>query len=302
MSDDHLIRRLRAEDPAADIDPNPHSSTGRRLLDQARRRGEKATAMPRRPARRRVVITAIAGLVALSGAGALASGVFDPEPEEVTAVLDDAQPRESAHLEDWRPELTSETVWCIYEDGGGTRTVASEFPLERPLTAENLIEECTSDNDQVRSGESAPPTSTTLCGGVLPDDEITRRLEFTDDQILVGSISDARYHFPVVVGWDTDCRDVDLSGAPAADLQTLDSLDAMNRARELEVGLKAAAIEQCLSREQVVEMAEQVREELHDDWLIIDHMIDDADCYQADLQPEEGWITIGRAGTDVITD
>lgn len=290
MTDD-LIQRLRAHDPAAELDRDPHGPTGRRLLAQARSRGEGATALPRPPWRGRVIV-AVAGLMAVSGAGALAAGVFEPDPADLAVILEDAEPRREVHLDGWRPELTSETIVCAYEGGAGAVTSASEFPLDEPLTAAAITAECTDGNDTVRSGEAAAPQETTLCGGTLAVEDVEERLASLDARVLAGSLEGERPRFPVVLGWQADCADVQLGGAPPMELHPLDSLDEINTARAVELRSKAAALQECLTHERAQELAERGHQRLGPGWLLIDEARPDAACHEVWVEAQEGWITI----------
>jgi hypothetical protein len=288
---DELMQQLRAADPAAELDRDPHGPTGRRLLAQARSRGEGATAL-RRPVRRGRVIVTVAGLMAVSGAGALAAGVFEPDPADVAAILDAAEPHREVHLDGWRPELTSEVIVCAYEGGAGALTSASEFPLDEPLTAAAITAECTHGNDTVRSGEAAAPEETTLCGGTLAVDDVERRLGSVDARVLAGSLDAERPRFPVVLGWHADCEEVQLTGGSPMELQPLDSLDRVNTARAVEVRLKAAALQRCLTHEQAEQLAEQGHRRLGPGWLLIDQSPPDATCHEVWVEAPEGWVTI----------
>lgn len=290
MTDD-LIQQLRAADPAAELDRDPHGPTGRRSFAEARSRGAGATAL-RRPPRRIRVVVAIAGLMAVSGAGALAAGVFEPDPADIADILEAAEPHREVHLDGWRPELTSETIVCAYEGGAGAVTSASEFPLDEPLTAAAIAAECTDGNDAVRSGEAAAPEQTTLCGGTLAVEDVERRLASVEARILAGSLDRERPRFPVVLGWQADCGEVQLAVGSPMDLQPLDSLDAINTAREVEVRLKAAALQECLTHEQAQQLAGEGHQRLGPGWLLIDEARADATCHEVWVEAQEGWITI----------
>jgi hypothetical protein len=286
---DHLVQQLRDADPAAALDPDPHGPTGRRVLAQARARGQGRAVRPRNPRPRRVVV-AVAGLLVLSAAGAVAAGVFDPDPADVDTILSDAEHRFEVHLEGWRPELTSEAVMCAYEDGGLIVTSASEFPLDQPLTQDAITRECIDGNDQVRSEESAPPAATTLCGGTLPADAVEERLASLDARVLEGTLDSHRHRVPVVLGWEADCGDVQLD--TPLDLSPLADLDAINTARAVEVRLKAAALKDCLSRDQAEQLAREGHKRLGAGWLLIDEAHPQATCHEVWVESDHGWVTI----------
>lgn len=68
-----------------------------------------------------------------------------------------------------------------------------------------------------------------------------------------------------------------------------------NRAREVEIGVKADSIETCLSRLDAERLAREARTELGDEWLLIDLGIDGS-CYGVNVEPE--WGVIGVVGID----
>lgn len=292
MNTDELIEHLRQSDPAAGVDRDPQGPTGRLLMLRARQIADGTPPEARARPRRRITLIAVAALLGLSAAAAGAMGVFSPDPADVSAILDDAAPRYEVHLDGWRPELSSETVWCFYADGSSANTIASEFALDEPLTREGLIQECTSGNDAARMLAS-PPTETTLCGATLPDAAVRERLEATDARIVSGSLEDPRAPFPVVLGWKADCETVVLdSSYPSITLHELDSLTAINRAREVEVRLKAAATRGCLSRDQINELVAHATEQLGSAWLVTDESRPGTGCFEVWLEPEISRVAI----------
>lgn len=294
---DHLLEQLRAADPATGLDEDPHGPTAQRLRMQARSLGERAVAIDRPSPRGRIVI-AVTGILVLSGVGAFAAGVFDPDPADVAAILDSAEEegRFEVHLEGWRPELTSEVVICAYRDGPGAVTSASEFPLDEPLTHQALIDECVSGNDSVRSGEAPSPSEVTLCGGSLTADGVEQRLDSLNARLIAGSLTEPRYQVPVVLGWDADCSEVELDEHPDRTLHPLVSLDEINVARAEEVRLKAATLQSCLEHDEATRLATDARERLGDAWLLIEQSATDAVCHEIWVEAEPSWITIvGRS-------
>lgn len=294
---DHLLEQLRAADPATGLDVDPHGATGRRLRVQARSRGGRPGTTDRRSTRGRIVL-AVAGLLLGSGVGAFAGGVFDPDPADVAAILDraDEEGRFEAHLEDWRPELTSEVVICAYRQGPGAVTPVSEFPLGEPLTREALIAECLSGTDPVRSGESGAPTDVTLCGARLTADGVEERLRGLDARLVAGSLRGPRHAVPVVLGWQADCSRVELEEHPDRTLQPLGSLDDLNAARAEEVRLRAAALTSCLGHDDATRLALKAHERLGDAWLVLDESAPGAHCHEVWVEAEPGWITVvGRS-------
>jgi hypothetical protein len=290
---DHVLEQLRAADPATGLDGDPHGPTGRRLRMQARSRGERPVAIDR-PSRRGRIAIVVAGLLLSTGAGAFATGVFDADPADVDLILENAEDegRFEVHLEGWRPELTTEVVICAYQDGPGAVTSASEFPLHEPLTRQALLDQCVSGNDSVRSGEAVAPTETTLCGGSITAEGVEQRLGSLNARLIAGSLRDARYQVPVVLGWHADCSEVELDGHPDRTLHPMVSLDEINIARAEEVGLKAAALRSCLDHDDATRLATAAHDRLGDAWLLIDESATDAVCHEVWVEAEPSWITI----------
>lgn len=266
---DRVDQRMRAADPAAAIDRDPHGNSARQLLQQARNNGGAPPAALGRPPRKRMVVAIAAIFTVLGSVAAVAAGVFSPDPADVSAILDDATKAAEVHGEGWRPVLNAEAVLCVYANGHSTSTFASEFPLDQPLTQNALEKECTTGNDIVRSGLAAAPTDMTICQARATTAELETRIAERGERIVRGRIDGDRPGSPVVLGWDGDCASTQLSQRPHAHLSALTSLDTLNRVREVEVGLRAASLDRCLTEESALDMAEHARQRLPGQWPIL---------------------------------
>jgi hypothetical protein len=250
----------------------------------------------KRPKLGRIAALAAVFLVVSAGV-AVAAGVFSPDPKDVALLEDEAEVGFESHELGWRPALRTESVWCMYDLSTGADTPVSEFPLGEPLTMEALLAECGTGNDVARNLE-AEPTEYTLCRATFTDqtyrDRIAQDKRFN---IIEGDLSADRPGFPVVLAWETNCQTTTLETSFQVDLAPLTSLDDLNHAREVEVGLKADALESCLTRDEADEAARAARAELGDSWLVIDMNLDGAvDCYAVDLEPQ--WGTVAVIGQD----
>lgn len=245
-----------------------------------------------RPRIGRIAALAAAFLVVSAGV-AVAAGVFSPDPEDVAMLEEEGKQGAEVHMEGWRPALRTESVWCMYDLNTGADTPVSEFPLGEPLTMEALLAECGTGNDVARNLE-AEPTEYTLCRATFTDQ--TYRDRIAQDErfsIIEGDLSVDRPGFPVVLAWEANCDTTTLETSFQVDLAPLTSLDDLNHAREVEVGLKADALESCLTRDEADQAARAARAELGDSWLLIDMNLDGAvDCYAVDLEPQWGTVAV----------
>jgi len=102
----------------------------------------------------------------------------------------------------------------------------------------------------------------TLCEGRLPAEYVQWALE--DLGPVDGSLDGSRYHFPVVLGWETDCAGAAVDTRPPAILRELTSLDAVNQVREIDILLAAAGLNGVLLDEARA-AADEARSRLEDD-------------------------------------
>lgn len=288
---DRIDERLLATDPAEGLDGDPAGPRGRRLRDEARRRGSAMPKTGRGTPRERLIVVIAATVTVLSSVTAIATGMFEPDPADVSTILHNAAGQAQVHLDGWRPELRAEAVWCVYGDGSTISTYASEFALDQPLTEELLTSECTSGNDLVRN-LARPPADVTVCGAIVPRQDVQRGLGERGERITSGQLSDDRHRFPVVLGWDADCATAQLGTTPSVDLAALTSFDAINQAREVEISLRAAAVQHCLNDTQAHEMAEQARSHLANDWVVATGNAIRPRCYQVQLDAERGLLLV----------
>lgn len=265
MTVEQLYRQLREADPAAGLDRDPHGPTANHLMERARTGTTRISA----PSRRTRTVVALAAALMVVSTGAVATGVFQPDPADVATIMDDAQEAADVHLPGWRPVLNAEDVWCHYPGGQSIRTPASEFPLDEPLTLDHITAECAT-NDLARILDT-PPATSTVCAATIADGAYDERFAARDEPVLDGDISQARPIFPVVLGWDATCEQIDLDFNPPVALSTFTDadLDAINHAREIEISLRALALQRCVSREEAVELGRQAREHLAGEWPLI---------------------------------
>ena len=278
-STDELYRRLRDADPATGLEADADSPRARRLMDQARLGFQPSPTRSRRSA----MVAALVAVFMVVSTAALATGMFQPDPSDVATILDDAEQAAEVHLPGWRPVLTAESVWCHYQEGQSINTFASEFPLDQRLTRDELTAECLTGNDLART-LTDPPAAATLCAATIPSTAYAERLELRGERLLAGDLSKATPIVPVVLGWETSCEQAHVDTTPEMSLTTLTDghLDEINEVREVEISLRAIAMERCLDRQQAVELGRQVADRLAGEWPLI-AMPDEAftpDCYQ----------------------
>lgn len=286
---DELYHRMRAADPAVDVDVDPDGPLGRRLRARAMTAGTGVPPLPPPAPRKRVVVSAAVGLMLVGGGSAVTAGVFGPDPDEVAATLEDARESGVATLledaearglsevktEDWRPTLRSERVVCAHEDGSlGATSVAhpEDFPMEERIDEDDLIAACASGTDQTRHLDS--PQQWTVCEGAIPAEDVHATVDrMTSGQgPLEGRLTHDRPAFPVVLGWVTDCDEATIETSPQRTVLgpwSSDSMQELNRARQVELGLTAAAIDRCLHPDEARAMASQARDELAGDWPVV---------------------------------
>lgn len=287
---DPIIDRIRAADPAGDIDLEAASRTPRaqRTLDDIVTDGGQRSGG--RLSRRGFVAVVAAATLALSTVGAVAGGLFDPDPQDVQGILDGAEGAADAHGPGWRPTLDSEAVLCAYDSGdGASSTFASEFPLDEPLTVDRIVAECRTGSDAARV--SGAPDDLTLCEGVQTRAAIQEQL--ASGEIVSGDVA-SRPSFPVVLGWDADCSTAAFTGSHDLELRDFTGVEDVNRAREVEVRLESLALDRCQSRDEAVQLAGEVVTALDRGWFVFDPLGHDSDepCHRVDLDPMLGAIVI----------
>lgn len=162
--------------------------------------------------RRRIVGLATAAALVIGGSVATATGLSRPDPEQARQVQDTFTEEAVIHLGNWRPALDAEQVTCRYRDTGQvSETHASEFPLDEPLTEDELIQECTTGTDIARgaTGDVASEPATVCARERNP------------------------YPRPVVAVGAVECREQELEPLRATDLEEI------NRMRAIEVTVLA---------------------------------------------------------------
>lgn len=269
MKQHDIDTQLRRIDPAADLDRDSSGPAAQRMLTRVRAALEETAVRTPRPRLRRTVALVAAALT-IGSTAAVAAGVFQPDPADVGVILDDAAEAADAHLPGWRPSLRAESVRCFYAPDRSNETPVSEFPLDQPLTRELIRTECTSGNDMVRTMTSAPD-QVELCAATIPPDAYQQRLEERREPVLDGDPTKATPIFTVGLGWETTCATAQVESIPPIELRPLtdEDLQRINQVRAVEVSLRAAAQQGCLSREEAVAMADQARDHLEGHWPLI---------------------------------
>lgn len=188
----------------------------------------------------------------------------------------------------WRPSLRTEDLLCLYSNGTGADTSTSEFPIDQDLTRTVIEAECGTGNDPARNLES-PPETFTFCRGVFVDSAY-QEWTIAGMTIVEGQLDADRPGFPVVLGWESDCVSEQLDTSTAIQLDAFLSLEAINRARQVEIAVTGASYTNCFTYNQAVALAKAVRRHLGDNWLHTRFSGLDTDvpngCYQpiVDLQ------------------
>ena len=268
MTTDDLYTEIRHADPADGLDRDPDGAAARRLLSRIR-----ATSEPVRPRRRRKRTVAVLAAAAMAiSTGAVASGMFEPDPQDLDTIITEASEHADVHLPGWRPSLRAETVWCFYDRSTYANTPVSEFPLDEALTKDRIATECTSGNDMVRSGHAAASGDLTFCSANIPEEAYLRRVEERREPVLAGDVSKASALMPIVLSWQTDCDKVELDVEPPMSLSPLNQadIDRINRVREAEITFRATAMQQCISYDEAIQTAAQARQNLDGEWPLIE--------------------------------
>jgi hypothetical protein len=192
----------------------------------------------------------------------------------------------------WRHPLRSELVWCLYQDGPGSDTRASQFPLAEDLTGARIEAAC-ADTDAARN-QPAALESPTLCRGVY-DPASQRELLASQFEVIERS-SGAAPGFPVALGWEADCDNTRVSTNPAVTLDGGLSLEEVNRVRDIEIAIIGASFTHCLTFPQATELARAAREALGAGWMLMaaTSVTTDGSCYQPILDLD--WGTVYVAG------
>ncbi len=292
-----LIRDHNPVPDAHQLPDEPNSASAEALFEAIIGMQDNTPIPIRTPSRSKIgrIAALAAAFLVVSAGAAVAAGVFSPDPEDVATIEEEGEQRALAHVEGWRPELQTESVWCMYDLQSGAQTPVSKFPLGEPLTTEVLLAECATGNDVARN-EARVPTDFTPCQATFTDQAFSDRLAQDERfEILVGDPSAERPGFPVVLAWDAECAETTLETSSAVKLTSLQSLDDVNQARDIEIGLKAAAIRACLTKDEANAIAQTARADLGRAWLVIDMGLDaPGGCYDFQLDPQ--WGTIGVVG------
>jgi hypothetical protein len=195
------------------------------------------------------------------------SSFLVPTPDDVEAILTDAEPSGPA-VADWRPVLEAERIWCMYTDGSGVSTGASNGPLGDPLTIEDILFECDGNNDAARNLEN-PPETFTICRGVFDPAAYTERLTSSGETLIGGNPGPELPGFPVVLGWESDCVSESLETNPKVQLSDDLSIEKINKARGVEIALRGARLLNECPEADTRTIAQAVVDHLGGGWLLV---------------------------------
>ena len=225
--------------------------------------------------------------------------IIDPswltvEPSEITAYNDLPLPGEGE-----RASLRSETIWCFYEDARPVETHIAGVAVDEPVTIDALTQTCATETD-VASETEATQDTMTVCRGVVDPSAYEEWASTGETTIITGDVSTAKPGFPVVLGWQSDCISESVASNPAITLTADLSLEAINKARELDLAVVTAANENCLTYDQSEALTEAVIEELeagfmHIAWTRPNESTDR--CFQPFIDQQWGWVI-----SDIIRD
>lgn len=211
----------------------------------------------------------------------------------------------SVHGPGWRPGLHTESVWCMYSNGTGADTMASEFPMDQDLTRAVIEAECGTGNDPARNLES-PPETFTFCRGVFADSAYKQWSTAGEMTIVEGQLDTDRPGFPIVLGWESDCVSEHLDTSTAIQLDADLSFEAINRARQIEIAVTGASYTNCFTYDQATVLAEAARQQLGDEWLLTRYggsdTAPDGLCHRPTIDLQWGAIYIGAQDRPTSTD
>jgi len=197
-----------------------------------------------------------------------------------------------------RASLRSETVWCFYEEGRPIETRASSVAVDQPVTTDDLASACITHPETTASDLSSE--SMTVCRGVFDPSVYEEWASSGEMTVISGGVEGSHPGFPVVLAWQSDCNSQTVTSHPTVALTDDLSVDAVNRARQLELAAVAAAIRNCLSYDESQALAKAAVGELGQQW--IHASIKGSDeltegCFQPFIDQQWGWVI-----TDIVRD
>lgn len=197
-----------------------------------------------------------------------------------------------------RAPLRSETVWCFYEEGRPIESSVTSVAVDEPLTTDDLASACITHPDSTASDVS--PESMTVCRGVF-DAAAYEEWATSDEMTVVSSgVEGSHPGFPVVLAWPAECNSQTITSHPAVTLTDDLSMSAVNKARQLELAVVAAAIRSCLSYDDSHALAKAVVGELGQQWIHASLKRSETlsgGCFQPFIDQQWGWVV-----TDIVRD
>jgi hypothetical protein len=218
---------------------------------------------------------------------------FDPawltvEPEDIDAFNRIPLPGNAP-----RASLRSEKIWCFYEDARPLETHVTSVEVDEPVTPEALTSTCATAAESA-TGLESPPQAFTICRGVFDSPAYHEWITAAEHTVISGDVAGPKPGFPVILGWQSDCISERLDTSPNTVTLTTDlSIDAINRARQLELAVIGAASQTCLSHDQSEALAAAVVDKLGQDWLhtVLRSIPTTAGpCFQPSIDQQWGWV------------
>ena len=197
-----------------------------------------------------------------------------------------------------RASLRSETVWCFYEEGRPIETRVSGVAVDQPISADDLTSTCATDADSTASDLSTD--SMTVCRGVFDPAFYQEWASSGEYTVISGGVEGSHPGFPVILAWQADCNTQTVTSHPTITVTDDLSLEAVNRARQLELAAVAAAIQNCLSYDESQALASAIAGELGQQWMHTSMSGSDGltgGCFQPFIDQQWGWVF-----TDIIRD
>lgn len=212
------------------------------------------------------------------------------DPDDLTAFSEIPLPGNGE-----RAPLRSETIWCFYEDARPIETNVTGIAVDEPVTADALTATCATTTDSATELELSSD-SMTVCRGVFDAAAYEEWASSDEMTVISGGVAGSHPGFPVILGWKSDCISESLTSNPKVTLTDDLSLDAVNRARQLELAAVGAAIQNCLSYEESQALANAVVGELGQRWIHASLRGSDelaGACFQPFIDHQWGWVLNG---------
>lgn len=216
--------------------------------------------------------------------------------DEDLAVFDELRPEEGPAGErpGPRPTLVTERIWCLYTDGPGSATsVSHSLALDEKVSAEVMKAAC----ERTDTVPEAGVATLTFCRGVHTAPTYQEWVESGEYTIVGGEVGAGLPGFPVVLGWESDCRSERRDTNPPVLLDAELSFEAINLVRQIEIAVWGAAYRNCLGYDQATALASAARQELGEGWLMVESSLAQTEaegCYQPVIDLEFGAVYVSH--------